>query len=174
VIEQFGYGMKIDHRGSRPIVIKDGWYQYYSSPGAGNLFLEDAEIDGFTIQAGQNVWARQLDDEAVGTKIVNLGGSLWILGLKTENSGTVINTATGGKTELLGALIYPAHPVPATDIAFQDTDAQVSYMYKESTYCAGCGYAIQILETRSGKARQITSSPSSGWNLPLFIGYTDR
>jgi putative hemolysin len=172
VIEQFGYGMKIDHRGSRPIVIKDGNYVYYSAPGAGTLFLEDAEIDGFTVQAGQNVWARQLDDEAVGTKIENLGGSLWILGLKTENSGTVIDTAGGGKTELLGGLIYPAHPVPTTDIAFQDADAQVSYMYKESTYCAGCGYTVQIQETRTGKTRQITSSPSSGWSLPLFIGYT--
>lgn len=38
-------------------------------------------------QAGQNVWARQLDDEAVGTKISNLGDSLSILGHKTENSG---------------------------------------------------------------------------------------
>lgn len=171
VVEQFGYGMKIDHRGSRPVVIKNGKYTYYSSPGAGNLYLEDVDIEGFTIQKGQQVWARQLDDEVNGTKITNSGGSLWLLGLKTERPGTVINTTSGGKTELLGGLIYPAQSVPSSNVAFQSTDAQVSYMYSEQAYCSGCGYAIQIQETRSGSSEQITSSSSKGWTLPLFIGY---
>jgi hypothetical protein len=170
VVEQFGYGMKIDHRGSRPVVIKNGKYTYYSSPGAGNLYLEDVDIEGFTIQKGQQVWARQLDDEVNSTKITN-AGSLWLLGMKTERPGTVINTTAGGKTELLGALIYPSQSVPSSNVAFQSTDAQVSYMYSEQAYCTGCGYAIQIKETRSGTSKQITSSANTGWRLPLFVGY---
>jgi hypothetical protein len=171
VIEQFGYGIKVDHRGSRPVVIKNGKYIYSSSSGAGKLYLEDVDIEGFTIHQGQQVWVRQLDDELNGTKITNAGGSLWILGLKTERPGTVINTTSGGKTELLGGLIYPAGSVPSSNVAFQSTDAQVSYMYSEQAYCNGCGYAVQMKETRSGAGKQITSSPNTSWRLPLFIGY---
>lgn len=171
VVEQFGYGVKIDHRGSRPVVIRNGKYTYYSSPGAGKLYLEDVDIEGFTVQKGQQVWVRQLDDELNGTKITNDGGTLWVLGLKTERPGTVINTTSGGQTELLGGLIYPSQSVPSGTPAFQSTDAQVSYMYSELSYCTGCGYAVEVKETRSGASKQITSSASSNWRLPLFIGY---
>ena len=49
-------------------------------------------------------------------KITNVGGRLWILGIKTENiidfpdsdgTTTIIKTTGGGQTELLGGLIYP-------------------------------------------------------------------
>ncbi|WP_221271782.1 glycoside hydrolase family 55 protein [Tunturibacter empetritectus] len=172
IIEQFGYGIKIDHRGSRPIVLKDAHINNYAAyAGAGKLFLEDIGISGLTVQKGQQVWARQLDNELNGTKISNLGASLWIFGLKTEAAGTVINTTSGGKTELLGSLIYPSTSVPTSQAAFISTDAQVSYMYKESVYCSGCGYAIQVQETRSGVTKSITSPNSNPFRMPLFIGY---
>ena len=41
IIEQFGYGVKVEHHGTRSVVIKDGSFGYLSYPGAGNLFLED-------------------------------------------------------------------------------------------------------------------------------------
>jgi len=170
VVEQFGYGIKIDHRGPRPVVIKDGRYTYINSPGAGNVFLEDAELAQTSFHAGQSVWARQLDDEFSGTKITN-SGTLWILGLKTEQPGIVINTNTGGQTELLGNLIYPVQTLPANSIAFQDTNAKVSYIYSESVYCADCGYAIQVSETQDGINRQLTSSQSVRYLMHLFVGY---
>lgn len=172
IIEQFGYGLKINHLGSRPIAIKDaGVADYQSSPGAGSLYLEDVGMPPFTIQKGQSVWARQLNSEFNGTKITNLGGSLWILGLKTEQAGTVIDTQNGGRTELLGGLIYPAAAVPSTDVAFRSTDSSVTYMYAESVYCKGCGYSVQVQETRSGVTKQETSTSSSYFRMPLFVGY---
>lgn len=172
IIEQFGYSLKIEHRGSRPVVIKDAAVKYSSTPGAGNLFLEDVEmLQPLVVQAGQKVWARQLNDEVSGTKVSNNGGALWVLGLKTEGPGTVIDTGQGGQTELLGSLLYPATRVPRDDVAFRSTDANVSYMYTESVYCQLCGYFNQIEETRSGKTLQITSPTNTGYRMPLFIGY---
>jgi hypothetical protein len=172
LIEQFGYCLSIDHRGDRPLIIKDAVVKYTSEPGAGALFLEDVEmLQPLVVQAGQKVWARQLNDEVSGTKISNKGGTLWILGLKTEGSGTVIDTSQGGKTELLGGLIYPATRVPVNDIAFRSSDAQVSYMYTEPVYCGLCGYSIQVEETRSGKISPIISSTNTSYKMSLFIGY---
>lgn len=175
IIEQFGNSLKIDHRGSRPVVIKDAVVKYSSTPGAGNLFLEDVEmLQPLVVQASQKVWARQLDDEVAGTKISNYGGTLWVLGLKTEGPSTVIDTSRGGQTELLGGLIYPATRVPENDVAFRSTDSQVSYMYMESVYCESCGYSTQVQEIRTGEMRQISSPASIFYRMPLFIGYSSR
>ena len=171
IVEQFGYGLKIDHRGTRPVVVKDARLTYTSSPGAGNLFLEDVETTAFSLQPGQQVWARQLNNEAAGTKIVNNGASLWILGMKTERGGTVIDTRAGGKTELLGGLLYPATTVSGSDMAFRSTDSQASYIYTESVYCSSCGYATQVDELRSGTEKRVSSPSNSNYRMPLFVGY---
>ncbi len=170
VIEQFGYGVKIDHRGSRPVVVKDARMDYASEPGAGDLYLEDVEALTLHFQPGQHVWARQLNDEVAGTKITN-GGTAWILGIKTERGGTVIQTQPGGKTELLGGLLYPAASVNASDVAFRSIDAQTSYIYTESVYCSSCGYATQIDEVRSGVEQHLSSTPGSNFRMPLFVGW---
>ena len=172
IVEQFGYGMKIDHEGARPVAIKDAKIDYESVPGAGNVFLENVEVTKpLVFQHSQTVWARQVDNEISATKITNQGGSLWILGLKTEGSGTIIETSAEGKTELLGALIYPSRAVPSSQASFISTDSQTSYMYNESVYCNGCGYATQVQETKSGVTKSLTSSPSTHFRMPLFIGY---
>jgi hypothetical protein len=171
VIDQMT-GVKIEHRGARPLVIRDSEIFYYTETGAGKLYIDDVMIKNeLMIQSNQQVWARQLNDEVSGQKIQNSGGSLWILGLKTENSGMVINTTKGGKTELLGALIYPAHTVPSTDVAFRSQDSQVSYIYTESEYGTNNGYATQVQEIRNGLTKRITSSQSAPYVMPLFIGF---
>jgi hypothetical protein len=169
IIEQFGYGIKIVHRGSRPVVLKDGQYSYVSYAGAGDLFLEDVNLPQVTFQSSQHVWARQLNEEFSGTKITN-NGSLWIMGLKTELAGTVIKTNSNAKTELLGALIYPAATVPSTTAAFASTNASVSYVYAESVYCTSCGYSVQIQEVQNGAARTVQTQPKGRYVMPLFIG----
>lgn len=170
VIEQFGYGLKIEHHGSRPIVVKDSFVNYSSSPGAGNLFMDDVEAGPFVVQGGQQLWARQLNIEGNGTKITNLGGSVWVLGLKTEGTGTVVDTSQGGQSEILGSLIYPSMAVSSTDVAFRSSNANASYLYSESVYCASCGYAVQVQETCSGKMAQVTSNSSASFRMPLFVG----
>ncbi|MFN3149640.1 glycosyl hydrolase family 28-related protein [Bremerella sp.] len=82
-----------------------GQYQQGYSP-AGKLFLTDVCLGPLRISPNQKAWARQLNIESRSApgdaKVVNDGGTLWILGMKTEDEGTVIQTMFGGKTELLG------------------------------------------------------------------------
>jgi hypothetical protein len=51
---------------------------------------------------GQTVWARQFNVEGDGLHVANDGGTLWILGYKTEGGGTLMETTGGGRTEVLG------------------------------------------------------------------------
>lgn len=170
IVEQFKYGIKVEQRGKRPVALKHGSYGYSSQAGAGDLFLEDVGMEPLTVRAGQRVWARQLNNEAGETKITNNGGTLWILGLKTERAATVIETLSGGSTELLGTLIYPASSVPSSDVAFKSVDSKISLIYSVSSYVPGGDYAVQVQETRGGVTKQLLQSDVNG-RMPLFVGY---
>ncbi len=117
----------------------------------GDLFLEDIVFDAMVFRH-QNVWARQLDietntqaDPKQDAKIVNDAGTVWILGLKTEDAGTIIQTVNGGKTEVLGSL----HVGDAgNDPRFVTTDSAFSIAGVN-----GGGFPIQAVETRNGETR---------------------
>jgi len=159
IIEQFGYGVRVEHRGRRPLVLKYGQFTYISQPGAGDLYAEDAQLDGFVIQPGQRFWGRQINNERRdGTKIVNDGGALWILGMKTEGRQTVIDTRNGGRSEYLGGLIYPAEELMEPgEIAFRlSGGAQAALLYSNIVYTTR-NYDLQVREERAGLERQLTT-----------------
>ncbi|MCU0493383.1 MAG: glycoside hydrolase family 55 protein [Chloroflexaceae bacterium] len=160
IIEQFGYGVKVEQRGNRPLVLQYGIFEYISQPGAGDLFAEDAQLDGFTIQAGQRFWGRQINNEyRQGTKITNNGGTLWILGMKTEGRHTVIDTRNGGQSEYLGGLLYPAEVLMEPgEMAFRVSGgARVALLYANIVFGTR-NYDIQVDETRDGQRRQLLTS----------------
>lgn len=174
IIEQFGYGVKVEQKSSRSVALKDGFYQYTSIPGAGDLFLEDVGVEPLQVQPKQNVWARQLNNEYDGTKIVNNGGNLWILGLKTQRKGTVIESKNGANTELLGGFILPVAEFSAeakSQAAFTSDNSNTSLVYRMRAYSPDYGYNIQVKETRDGQTRQLLTKNSAHEMISLFTGY---
>jgi hypothetical protein len=164
IIEQFGYGVRVEHRGRRPVVLKYGQFTYVSRPGAGDLYAEDAQLDGFVIQQGQRLWGRQINNERRdGTKILNDGGTLWILGMKTEGRHTVIDTRNGGRSEYLGGLLYPAEQLMEPgEIAFRlSGGAQASLLYSNIVFGTR-NYDLQVREERSGVTRELATNATPG------------
>ncbi len=160
ILEQFGYGVKLEHRGKRPVALKNIFlYEYKALPGAGDIYAEDAQIDGFTVQASQRFWGRQVNNELrTRTKITNNGGTLWIMGMKTEGQQTVID-AIGGQTEYLGGLLYPAtNDMPPGEIAFKlSADAKASLLYSNIVYTTR-NYDTQVRETRGSDVKTLETS----------------
>jgi len=68
-------------------------------------FFEDVVTHGLQL-AGQKLWARQLNIENEGTHLSNHAGDVWILGYKTERGGTLLETRSGGRSEVLGGFSY--------------------------------------------------------------------
>jgi hypothetical protein len=171
IIEQFGYGVKVEHRGKRPVALKHiVLYEYTALPGAGDVFAEDAQMDGFTIQAGQRFWGRQINNERRdATKIIN-NGTLWILGMKTEGQQTVID-ARGGFTEYLGGLLYPATgDMQSGEIAFKlSNDARASLLYSNIVYTTR-NYDVQVEENRPNDIRRLTTSTAPE-RTRLFVSH---
>jgi hypothetical protein len=130
---------------------------YQNEAGSGPLFLEDIEGGPWSFANPQQVWARQLDPETSGLQIANDGGTLWILGLKTEQPTTAIRTSGGGSTELLGGELYPVEAVPAGTPAFAANESTVSLIYAVSAYNQ---YPIALEETRGGVTASLVPPPS--------------
>lgn len=148
---------------------------YRNKPGAGKLFIEDVVGAPWTFN-NQQVWVRQINPEIVGTKIFNNGSTLWILGLKTEEVGTVVETRGGGKTEVLGGLLYPIDRVPTDQPAFLNDESSLSVSIGQNAYKSNSGYATFIQEIRGGVTKTFSNAGLPGRTtygnfLPLYVGY---
>ena len=185
VFERIGSGYfstpTIDNASSRTLVIRDAINVSGYMTGTGDLFLENVVSNpsqSWTFN-GQNVWARQFNVENQGTHITNNGGKLWILGLKTERGGTLIDTRRGGKTELLGGFAYTTTAAPdgtQNDPMFINHESSISITLGEINYGGGPNYTTYIRETRGGVTRDLSANNLSFYNgggkhIPLYVGY---
>ncbi|MGB8065419.1 MAG: glycosyl hydrolase family 28-related protein [Candidatus Sulfotelmatobacter sp.] len=173
----------IQQDSARPLILRDITVGSYpttvayqnTSRGTGTLFVEDVTASPWQILFPQDVFARQINPEANSTKIINKGGKLWILGLKTEGTGTNIETDTGGATEVLGGLVYPVWRISPEIPAFSVKDSRASFVYAVSNYkqpAAGTNFLIQVQETQGGSTKSLPSAslPARGLGtaIPLY------
>lgn len=170
-----------ENASSRTIVIRHSLDVSGNMTGSGDVFLEDVvsnPISNWTFNK-QNIWARQFNVENQGTHIINNGGNLWILGLKTERGGTLIDTRAGGKTELLGGFAYTTTAAPdgeQNDPMFINDESSISISMGEINYVDEFEYTTYVRETRNGETRNLYRSGlpdyiSGGKAIPLYVGY---
>lgn len=179
VIERLdGVGSGIIHAASRTLVLSSmglgssGGKASYSNIGTGKLFVEDV-VGGPWKFNRQKIWARQLNPENDGTHISNNGGSLWILGLKTERGGVLVDTKAGAKTEIAGGFIYSTS-TPKTTPMFTTENSAVSFTIGECNFNRNF-YQILVSENRNGVMKTLergnTPQRCNGSVIPLYVGY---
>ncbi len=186
----------INHRGSHALtlatVIKGCEYgRMVKVANSGDLFFEDVSLHpGGSIELqGGRTFARQLNTEggnrqpAMGTRdsidegevenLLNRGGQLWILGLKTENDATLISTIAGGKTEVVGGLCYANKAYRPEKQWFVSIDSDLSFTLGENVMRNAP--FDPVVERRAGetrvypKGRQVVRG--SGSAIALFSGW---
>jgi Pectate lyase superfamily protein len=162
-----------EHASTRPFVLLDSEASVKTVGGTGDLFIENV-VGEFQL-GSHRTFARQLNSEPLGTKVSNTGGQLWVLGLKTERAGTLVNT-TSGLTEVLGGLCYTTSS--STEPMFKVTDGSLSASIAEVAYGI-LPYQTLASETRSGVTRQLLRGQAplrfafmGGSALPLFVADT--
>ncbi|MEX2606782.1 MAG: DNRLRE domain-containing protein [Kiritimatiellia bacterium] len=172
---------------ANPVVIRDvtlnnlggGGFAYQNSSAATTLFIDDVlAYKGWKFN-GKNIWARQFNVEsynegASDANILNTGATLWVLGLKTEKSATILNNTAGGQTEILGGLGYPSVTVPDDRVAFINNESSMSVIFGFSNYTGGGSYLTAVKETSGGSTLTLanTDFPSRTYGgafvIPLY------
>lgn len=178
IFENFagGYGNAffVTHASTRTVAIKNvlNW-GVKTNAGCGDLFLEDMCANPWTKYEfhGGNIWARQLNPENEGTHILNNGATLWILGLKTERGGTLIETKSRGKTEVCGFFAYTTTD-PKGSPMFIVNESQFSAVGSETTY--GTAYSTFVQEILNGTTKSLLASElpkgcANGHTLPFYV-----
>jgi len=159
----------------RPVVVRHCGNVSMDFAGGGDVFLDDVVNNpgaNFTFKGGR-VWARQFNPEPEGVHVRNDGAALWILGIKTESKGTLIETVNGGATELIGGIAYTsggsggAPMFVVTDSRFSATLGEVCW---DDRY-----YRVIVRETRNGETREFKADdPRWGRSLALFATHGSR
>lgn len=166
IIERIEAGsIAIVHESDRTLIISSSIINRYSSTqgNGGDVYVEDVS-GGPWVFTNQNVWMRQINPETIhNPRITNDGGSLWILGYKTEDEGTLVKTINGGKTEVLGGLILNGK---FADIpGFINIDSSLSYANVGFLTFSGGSIPIGVQETRNGVTLMTDQLP------PYYTGY---
>jgi hypothetical protein len=171
----------LTHTGSRPVVMLDvNTYNYATSPGAGDLYVDDAILGanlnssgGVTFQASQHVWARALNQEQPSaTKVTCLGGTIWIWGYKTEHNGPNLDLEPGCRGEIYGFEFLGDPSVAGVNgTAITINNASFFMTGKAATQCLipcqfgfGNQFYFWVGETRSGVFQQlaVTNATTTG------------
>lgn len=149
--------------------------------GPGELFVEDV-TGRFHLQPGVRAWMRQINPETNQGRrhtrldaqwhLKNDGGQLWILGIKTEGPGPVVITRQGGRTELLGGLMYSSGGAKTQDQpAFIFDDSQGSITITEMNFARNAYPTLVDVKQKGAtvselKPRQVPGVP--GGMIPFW------
>ncbi len=167
--------VNIEHASGRTLVLSSvtlGNGDFVSRPNGGDLFLEDVCGTGWRFK-NQNVWARQLNPEGDETKIVNDGGTLWILGLKSEGDGTLVESRGGARTEVVGGFAYANTSRPKKPM-FINHESSLSLTVGEFVI-RKAPFLELVIETQGGVTRTLrhgeTPGRGGGSLIPLYVGH---
>lgn len=177
VVENFcgGFGGRpfIDYAANRALVVRQSSGIPSFFRGSGEIFIED--ITGspggvFVLEGNQRVWARQFNVEAhvnplFPSTLENRGSQLWVLGLKTEQGNRLLATRQGGKTEVLGGLVYTVTDHEGRP-AFINEESSLSLTLLERCF-TGKPMNPVVEETRNGITRTLGKNSVIG----LYVGW---
>jgi hypothetical protein len=99
----------------------------------GRVFIEDTCCGALKMAGPAPVVARQLDTEGGDTRILNDGGNLAVLGLKTEGDGIVVDNRGGAHSTILGGLLYIVAEADPAIPAFKASGPGLSATFVEES-----------------------------------------
>jgi hypothetical protein len=160
----------VQHNGSAPLVLKLAMLEgdkgvYKAGLSAGALFTESAVGSGWQFRSGQNAYLVQLNTEGKNEHVTAPGANLYILGMKTEDSGRVINMTGNGRLELLGGFFYGSGTQPnSTNAAITLVDSLATLSFRTVAFDPAKDFPVYVSEKRGTDTRTLlrTVAPSSG------------
>jgi hypothetical protein len=116
----------------------------------GRMFIEDICCGSLHFAGPAPIYARQLDTEGAGTRIVNDGSPLAVLGLKTEGDCVVLDNRAGADTLILGGLVYVVQNADPNVPAFRNAGGRLLASFVEESFRAASHYSIYVQDPLTG------------------------
>ncbi len=156
--------LKIRHESARTLVVGSTTGCDVEGAGKGDLFLDDVRGHLDRLGPGQSAWCRQLNSGREGLKCLNAGGKLWILGLRAENPGILVETSAGGVTEIVGVFLDSNGGWKAGEPAFLVADATLNLFGVSERNFNRQPVPLWVRERQGAETRELVEPP---W---IFLG----
>ncbi|MCC7491157.1 MAG: glycoside hydrolase family 55 protein [Fimbriimonadaceae bacterium] len=135
--------------------------------GGGDIIVTDCPARVELRRPGQKLWARHLNPEGNSDEglVRNVGGDLWVLGVKHEGPGVRFAVSQNGRSEAFGMFLYGPGNLPEGDprpIALVD-NAQFSLAGLREIQFGNGTWPVKVRQIRGGETRELTSRTESGW-----------
>jgi hypothetical protein len=166
----------VENRSKNRTVVLENCDLKVLGTGKGDIFVTNCPSHVEIRSKGQSLWARQLNPEGdsdVGL-VINSGGNLWILGMKSEGRGVRIRTENGGRTEVFGVFMYGFGTPPEDNRPLFDIDnAQMCVMGIREIAFNAPTYNVKVRERRGNETREFSLKPGEhGWiGWALYSGW---
>jgi len=176
----------IRHDGTRPLYLRDMHTQccpcYFNTVPGGTVYMEDVvgttAVRKYRQQPcfhfiGQKAYGLCLNPERSAHEIINDGGSLWLMGFKTEGDGPLCETFNGGTTDILGGTISIGTNGLRPIIYNEESD--VSAVLATNGYGTQNIFPVAVEEIREGKRRVLLHNElpqrfAPFYRMPLYVG----
>jgi len=169
-----GDQLAVQQTAARDLVLRDivtaGTSLLQRGPGGGRTFIEDVCCGTMHIAGPAPVYARQFDSEGGGSRIVNDGSPLVVLGIKTEGDCTVLDNRQGAHSTILGGLLYivgdATPPVPA----FRNAGGWLQASFLEESFRAASRYRFYLDDVSAHRVVPANDFPARGFGrvVPLL------
>ncbi len=148
-----GFRMIVEFHGGRDLYIRR-FRGILHAKGPGNVFLHDSIPEILIEHKDAKVWGWQVNPEASpkkGNNIINNGGTLWILGLKTERCVSYVRSSNGARTEVLGGWLYNTLKQVPPGPMFSAVDSELSLAGLAYYNYWGRKFPLTVEVKRNGK-----------------------
>jgi len=169
-----GDQLAVQQTAARDLVLRDivtaGTSLLQRGAGGGRAFIEDVCCGTVHIAGAAPVYARQLDTEGGGSRIVNDGSPLVVLGIKTEGDCTVIENHQGAHSTILGGLLYVVHDANPDVPAFRNAGGSLQASFLEETFGAASRYRVYLDDVAAHREVKASDFPARGFGrvVPLL------
>jgi len=166
----------VENRSKNRVLVLESCDLKVLGTGRGDIFMTNCPSHVEIRSKGQSLWARQLNPEGdsdVGL-VVNAGGNMWILGMKSEGRGIRIRTCDGGRTEVFGVFMYGFGTPPEDNRPIFDIDnGQMCVMGIRKIAFNAPTYNVKVRERRGNETREFRLKPGEhGWiGWALYSGW---
>lgn len=154
-----GAQVAVSVSGKRQVVLRDivgaGVTTLKREKTGGEVFLENTCCGKIDITGKAGVWALQLNTEGGGTRIINDGAPLWVLGIKTERNCTILENKNGANSEIIGGLIYMVQPSENPLPAFINENSKFRAAYVEEAFNKKAVYKTHLRDIKNGDEREV-------------------
>ncbi|MBD3419123.1 MAG: hypothetical protein GF398_03290 [Chitinivibrionales bacterium] len=165
-------GPFVEHASDRTVILRTcgHHYIYTNTVGGGKAYIEDCGAGKMEMRDGNRVWIRSFNPEGHNeVRILNDGAHLWVLGMKTEDTGVNIRSINCAHTVLYNAWFCckGSSPIYQDRYGFESVNSNVTIVNGQNGWASPYGKSYQEKRDADTQTKNGFETVYTGISCPI-------